>query len=87
MKKIDLNTLVATFKAWKMKNLRWHHIVPILRHRNIWLAVGDNFRYLEGSWPRALKKMAKIFEGAPAPSAGGDSPEKGADRCRPQPLV
>jgi hypothetical protein len=52
-------------ELWKANNVTWRQMVAVLNGREIWLRILTNFRELEGSWPRALMKIGKIFQGKP----------------------
>ena len=58
-----LSPVIDTIEVWKANNVTRAQMVAIFKGRKIWLRVLKNFRELEGSWPRALKKMSKIFQG------------------------
>jgi hypothetical protein len=58
-----LSSLSDMMEVWKASNVTWRQMAAVFRGRETWLRILRNFRELEGSWPRALMKQARIFQG------------------------
>lgn len=58
--------------AYRQANITLKQMPHLMREMRLWLRVTKNFREIEGSWTRALRRYMVMFQGRP----------RKQDRCR-----
>ena len=51
--------------AYKQANITLRQIPHLMREMRLWFRITKNFRQVEGSWTRALRRYLLMFQGRP----------------------
>ena len=51
--------------AYKQANITLRQIPHLMREMRLWFRITKNFRQIEGSWTRALRRYLLMFQGRP----------------------
>jgi len=53
--------MVAGARRARSRNLTYRQLPALWRGRREYLQIARNFRKLEGSWPKGIRKLVSIF--------------------------